>query len=100
MNLVALIGNVASEPELKYTPEKRAICSFSLAVSRSDGETADMFTVVAFERQAEVCKEYLQVGRRVGIEGRIHGRSFERNNETVTVTEIVASRVQLLGAKR
>ncbi|MCB0880525.1 MAG: single-stranded DNA-binding protein, partial [Thermoleophilia bacterium] len=60
MNIVAIIGNVASEPELRHTSQGRAVCSFRVAVSRpGDASTADFFDVVAWERQAEICKQYL-----------------------------------------
>lgn len=100
MNLVALIGNVASEPELRSTANERAVCTFRLAVSRPGGAAADFFTVVAWERQAEICKEYLQIGRRVGVEGRIHHSTWEHEGSRRSKVEVIAHRVQLLGAKR
>ena len=101
MNVVALIGNVAADPELRHTPSGRAVCSFRIAVSRPGGEQADFFTVVACERQAEVCQEYLSKGRRVSIEGRIHTSSWDTDDgESRSKVEIVASRVQLLGPVR
>jgi single-strand DNA-binding protein len=101
MNLVALIGNVSTDPEIKYTPTGKAICTFRIAVSRAGGEQADFFNVVSWERQAEVCNEYLSVGRRVGIEGRLHHVVREatcENGETRSYVEVIANRVQLLGA--
>jgi len=100
MNLVCVIGNVAAAPELRYTDAGRAVCSFRIAVSRPGGEQADFFGVVAWERQAEVCAEYLSVGRRVGIEGRLHHSSWESEGEKRSKVEIVANRVQLLGGPR
>lgn len=100
MNLVAIIGNVASTPELRHTPSGRAVCTFRIAVSRPGGDTADFFTVVTWERQAEVVAEYCQVGRRVGIEGRMHHSTWQdKNGENRSKVEIVANRVQLLGSK-
>jgi single-strand DNA-binding protein len=99
MNMVCMIGNVASDPTIEHTPSGKAICTFRLAVSRPGGDNADFFTVATFERQAEVCAEYLQTGRRVSIEGRLHHSSFEDSNgERRSKVEIVASRVELLGA--
>lgn len=98
MNIVAMIGNVATDPELVHTPSGNAVCTFRLAASRPSGEQADFFTVAATGRQAEVCATYLQVGRRVGIEGRIHVSSVtDANGENRSRVEIVASRVELLG---
>jgi len=100
MNLVALIGNLASEPELKYTPAGRAVCTFTLAVSRQGGDSADMFSIVAWERQAEICSEYLNLGRRVGVEGRLHHTTYSADDGKHSKVEIVANRIQLLGAGR
>jgi len=102
MNLVALIGNVASEPELRYTGSGKAVCSFRLAISRPGGTEADFFTIVTWERQAEVCDRYLYIGRRVGVEGRLHQTAAVRTDSEYkrSKTEVVAHRVQLLGAPR
>jgi len=98
MNIVALIGNVAAEPELRYTPTGRAVCEFRLAVSRMGGDEADFFTVVAWERQAEVCSEYLHTGRRVSVEGRLHHVTFDTTDGVAkSRVEVVAHRVGLLG---
>ena len=98
MNLVALIGNACAEPEIRYTASGKAVCHFRIAVSRSGGDSADYFDIVTWERQAEVCKEYIQVGRRVSVEGRLHSTHWENaaGNQTSAV-EIIASRVSLLG---
>lgn len=98
MNIVAIIGNVASHTVLEHTPAGRAVCRFRLAVSRPGGDSADFFDVVAWERQAELCDKYLHVGRRIGVEGRLH-QSFwkaEDGNKKSAI-EVVAHRVQLLG---
>lgn len=100
MNVVALIGNLATDPELRYTPAGRAVCTFRLAVSRPGNEQADFFTVVAWERQAEVCSEYLHIGRRVAVEGRLHHATWEVDEQRRSTVEVVAHRVQLLGAPR
>jgi single-strand DNA-binding protein len=100
MNVVALIGNVASDPELRYTASGRAVCTFRMAVSRPGGEQADFFTIVAWERQAEVCGEYITTGRRVGVEGRLHYSTWSTDDGAKrSKIEIVATRVQLLGPR-
>lgn len=99
MNLVALIGNVAQKPELRYTANGRAVCTFRLAVSRSGMEQADFFTVVAWERQAEICGQYLEVGRRVGVEGRLHHSTWDGSAGRRSAVEVVAHRVQLIGSR-
>ena len=102
MNIVAIIGNVASEPELRHTSQGRAVCSFRVAVSRpGDASTADFFDVVAWERQAEICKQYLDIGRRIAVEGRMHCRVLhDADQSRRTSVELVACRVELLSAAR
>jgi single-strand DNA-binding protein len=97
MNIVALIGNLATDPELRHTSTGRAVCTFRIAVSRVGPDQADFFTVVAWERQAEVCQEYLRIGRRVAVEGRVHQSSWEHEGERRSRVEIIAHRVQMLG---
>ena len=100
MNIVAIIGNVASEPELRHTSQGRAVCSFRVAVSRpGDGSTADFFDIVSWERQAEVCQQFLTIGRRVSVEGRMHCRVLDGEPQRTSV-EIVASRIELLSSNR
>ncbi len=106
MNLVALVGNLATDPEVRHTGDGRAICTFRLAVSRAnDSNEADFFTVVAWQRQAEVCAEYLSVGRRVAVDGRLHHSTWEVEAQDGTKqrrskVEVVAHRVEMLGGAR
>ena len=103
MNIVALVGNLATDPELRHTAAGKAVCTFRMAVSRSVPNEADFFTVVAWERQAEVCKEYLAGGRRVAIDGRLHHSVWEVDGaegepkQRRSKVEVVAHRVELLG---
>ena len=99
MNVVALVGNIASAPELRHTAKERPVCTFRLAVSRVGVEQADFFTVVAWERQAEICAEYLTVGRRVAVEGRLHHSTWEQDGTKRSKVEIIAHRVELLGPR-
>lgn len=100
MNLVALIGNAASEPEMRYTSTGRAVCTFRLAVSRPGNEQADFFTIVSWERQAEICNQYVTKGRRLSVEGRLHHSTWEADDGKRSKVEVVAHRVHLLGAPR
>jgi single-strand DNA-binding protein len=106
MNVVALVGNLATDPELRVTSGNRPVCTFRVAVSRPNGTDADFFTVVAWERQAEVCKQYLAVGRRVAIDGRLHHSTWEveegegKPKSRRSKVEIIAHRVEMLGKPR
>jgi single-strand DNA-binding protein len=100
MNVVCLVGNLATDPELRQTAAGRDVCTFRLAVSRPGGTDADFFTIVTWERQAQVCRQYLSIGRRVSITGRLHHSTWEVEGEgggKRSKVEVVAHRVEMLG---
>lgn len=103
MNSVVLIGRLARDPELSYTPNTNtAVTRFTIAVDRpkKDGQDqgADFIRVTTFGRQAETCDRYLAKGRQAAVQGRIQTGSY-KNREGVTVytTDIIADRVEFLG---
>lgn len=96
MNVVTLIGNLASEVELKPVGEEKQVASFLLAVDRPAQEGADFIRVTAWNKQAEVCARYLVKGRRVAVDGRIRTRSWEEDGKQRTAVEVVANHVQFL----
>ena len=104
LNVVALVGRVATEPEIRYTPSGVAVCNFRLAVDRfsGDGErTADFFTIVTWRRTAETCGNYLEKGRLVGLQGRLQHRTWEnQEGQRRSVVEVVAHSVSFLGSRR
>ncbi|GGE05938.1 single-stranded DNA-binding protein A [Marinithermofilum abyssi] len=108
LNRVILIGRLAQDPELRYTPNGVAVANFGLAVERrftnQQGEReVDFFTIVTWRQLAENCANYLKKGRAVAVEGRLQTRSFENNEgRRIKITEIVADDVRFLdsGANR
>ena len=82
MNSVNLIGNLATDVELRDVGEEKKVASFLLAVDHggSDGG-ADFVWVSAWDRQAETCAEYLGKGSRVGVVGRLKSRTWEKDGE-------------------
>lgn len=103
MNSVVLIGNLARDPELSYTPNTQtAVCHFTLAVARprrnGEDQGADFLRVTVFGRQAESCGRYLAKGRQAAVHGRIETGSY-KNKEGVTVNtvDIIADNVEFLG---
>lgn len=105
LNKIQLIGYVGREPDLRYTPQGKAVTRFSLAVSRRSRdtsgerfETTQWFSIVAWERLAEICAEYVQTGSQIYLEGRVESRSFtDRDGHSRTSWEVIASDLQLLG---
>jgi single-strand DNA-binding protein len=96
VNVVTLIGNLATDDELKEVAGGKQVATFVLAVDRSSGEGADFLRVSTWERQAETCAQYLSKGRRVALDGRLRSRSWEEEGKRRTAVEVVANRVQFL----
>ena len=104
LNKIMVIGNLGTDPEMRYTPNGNAVTSFRLAVSRSytprDGERrqeTEWFRIVAWNQQAESCNQFLQKGKRVYVEGRLKSDTWEgRDGQTRFTNEIVADRVLFL----
>ena len=102
------MGNVARDPEIRYTATQRAVASFSVAVNRSwkdqNGEMREevcFIPVVVWGKGAEVCERYLKKGGGILVEGRINVRSYEaKTGEKRYVTEIVADNFQFVGGRR
>ena len=104
LNKVMIIGNVGTEPEMRFTPNGNPVTSFRVATNRvyttPEGERkqeTEWFTVVAWNRLAENCNQYLTKGQRVFAEGRLHTRSWEgQDGQQRSRSEIVANRVLFL----
>lgn len=102
INRTVLVGRLTRDPELRYTPNGVATCSFTLAVNRpfknQQGEQeADFINVVVWRKQAENAAQYLSKGKLAGVEGRIQTRHYDnKQGQRVYVTEIVADNVQFL----
>lgn len=106
LNKVMLIGNVGKDPEMRYTANGKAVTTFSVACNRThtspEGERkeeTDWFDVVAWDKLAELCSQYLQKGRQAYIEGRLQTRSWEGQDGVKRYkTEVVANTVLFLGS--
>lgn len=95
LNRVVLIGRLATDPELKYTPSGLAVTNFVLAVDRrpsSQGEKeTDFITIVAWRQSAEFASTYLTKGRLVAVDGRLQIRSWVAQDGTKRkIAEVVA----------
>ena len=102
MNSVVLIGRLARDPELNYSPSTQIpICKFTLAVDRNGKDKgADFIQVTVFDRQAETCNKYLSKGRQAAVHGRIQTGSYKnRDGNTVYTTDVVADRVEFIGSQ-
>lgn len=95
MNHMTMIGNLAKEPELRYTSSGMAICSFTIGVS--NGKKTDeplWMDVSCFNELAENCAASLSKGARVVVIGRFQRRKYEKKDGTTGYsTELVAEDV-------
>jgi single-strand DNA-binding protein len=104
LNKVMLIGNLGSDPEMRFTANGNPVTSFRMATSRnfldSDGERkqeTEWFTVVVWGKQAESCNQFISKGKQVYVEGRLRTRSWEgQDGQKRFRTEVVANRVLFL----
>jgi single-strand DNA-binding protein len=101
MNTVSLIGNLASDVELREVGDDKKVANFLLAVGRGGRDAgADFVGVSVWDRQGELCAEYLSKGRRVGVVGYLRSRNWEEEGKRRRVIEVVALRVDFLGGPR
>ena len=108
LNKVMIIGNLGREPELRYTPSGRPVTTFPVAVSRTwkgnNGENrsdTEWFKIVAWGKLAEICKEYLNKGQQVYIEGRLQTRQWDdKEGQKRTTVELIATEMTMLGDRR
>jgi len=100
------VGRTANQPELRYTTQGVAVCTFRIAVDRpfknQQGEReTDFFPVVTWRKLAETCAHNLNKGRLVAVEGRLQNRSYiAQDGSTRWVTEVVADNVRFLDWSR
>lgn len=104
LNKITIIGNVGSEPEMRFTPSGKPVTSFSIATNRAyttpEGERkqeTEWFNVVAWDRLAEQCNQFLAKGRLVYADGRIHTRTWQgQDGQQHSRMEVIANRVIFL----
>ena len=106
MNKVVLLGRLTKDPEVRYTPSQKVVCSFTLAVDRpflnQEGKReADFIPVVVWGKAAELCGNSLAKGHRLLVEGRVQVRTYEdkNTNKTEWKTEVVADRNEFIERK-
>ena len=107
LNKVMLIGHLGKDPELKYGSSGNPVCTMTLATDEGytdkDGNKVDRVEwhrIVAYQRLAETCGQYLQKGRLVYVEGKLQTRKWQdQNGQDRYTTEVVAQRIQFLGRK-
>lgn len=105
LNIVAIMGRLGRDPELRQTTTGKNVASFSIACDRgrkdANGQSqADWFDVVAWDRTAEFVCKYFQKGSLIAVDGRLQSRKYQdKDGNNRTSIEIVASNVNFTGPK-
>lgn len=106
VNKVILIGNLTRDPELRYTPQGHAVCTFGIATNRewvTNGEkqeAADFHNVVSWNKLAEICSQLLKKGTKTYVEGRLQTRSWDGDDGVKRYkTEVVIDEMVILSPK-
>ena len=105
LNKACILGNAGKDAEIRYTNGGKAVATFSVATGESwkdqSGTLQERTTwhnIVAWERLAEICGNYVKKGTKVYIEGRIQNRSYDdKDGVKKYISEIVATDLILLG---
>jgi len=99
LNQVVLIGRLARDPELRYTPTKGvAVTKFTLAVDRGGQQepSADFIDIIVWDKLAELCAQYLSKGKLAAVSGRLQIRPYEKDGIKRRAAEVVADKVRFL----
>lgn len=106
LNVVAIMGRLVADPELRTTTQGNSVCSFRIACDRSyvqqgQERQADFIDVVAWRQQADFVSKYFQRGSLIAVEGSLQTRQYQdKNGNKRTAVEVVANNISFAGAKR
>lgn len=105
MNQVVLVGRLTSEPEIITTESDKKKTAITIAVARPFKNTegiyeSDFIRCILWNNIALNTCEYCHTGDVIGIKGRIQNRSYEIDDETKYITEVIAEKVTFLSSKR
>ena len=99
LNRVVLIGRLTKDPELKYTNNGNAVCTFSLAVDRPATEGTDFIDIVVWRKLGENCANYLSKGKLAAVDGQLRTRTYEKDGSKRKIYEVIADNVRFLSPK-
>lgn len=101
LNQCNFIGRLGKDPEIKFTPSGKAVCTVSIAVSEKRGgeEHTEWVSCVFWEKLAEIVGQYLKKGGLIFASGKMQTRSYEKDGQKRYMTEIVCRDMKMLGGK-
>ena len=107
LNKAMIIGNLGADPEMRYTQSGTPVCNFNVATTEryknqagEQAEDTEWHRIVAWQRLAEICGEYLTTGSKVYLEGKIQTRKWQdKDGNDRYTTEIVAREMKMLSSR-
>lgn len=105
LNVVAMVGRLVADPELRQTTTGKEVVTFRIAVDRpyskdANAQKSDFFTVVAWNSTALFVSRYFSKGSEISIRGKLQSRNYEDGNgDRRTAIEILAEEVSFCGSK-
>ena len=100
LNVVALQGRLARDPELRQTQAGKSVTNFTIACDRGKDQT-DWLDVVAWDKTADFICKYFQKGNMILVEGRLQSRKYQdKNGNNRTAIEVAAGNVNFCGGKQ
>jgi single-strand DNA-binding protein len=104
VNKVILVGNLTRNPEMKQSEGKKPVCIIGLATNRNwtdekgeKHEEAEYHRLIAWDKLAETCHQFLRKGRKVYAEGRLHAHTYTgQDGIEKTGVEIVLEKLEML----
>ena len=105
VNKVIIVGHLGGDPEIRYAASGKAVANFNVATSETWGagegreQKTEWHRIVAFDKLAELCGQFLSKGQKVYIEGKLQTRQWQdKEGVTRSTTEIVARDVVFLNS--
>ncbi len=105
VNKVILVGNVGSDPEVRYLERGTAIANFNLATTErgytmQNGtqvpDRTEWHPIVLWRNLAEWAEKYVRKGMKLYVEGKLQTRTWEKDGQVRRKTEIIAENIQVL----
>lgn len=105
LNVIAIQGRLAADPEMRQTTTGKRVCTFRIACDRgrkdaNGNSQTDWISCTAWDKTAEFVCKYFQKGSMIAVDGRLQSRSYQdKNGQNRTAVEIVANNVNFCGSK-
>ena len=100
------IGNLGKDPEMRFMPDGKAVCNFSIAISEKykdksgeSKEVTEWVNVALFGKLAEIAGEYLKKGSKVYVEGKMKTEKYSKDGIDRHTTKIIGEKMEMLNSK-